>query len=213
MARQVENFEESFLEDVKYVMSLIRLELQSKLNTQGYGEGRGNLSEKKLALDLTPEKSPGSLNPSRLQQSMEFEVQKISQYIVASMYMEDYYIFVEEKTPASRIPFGKKTGKKVSKYIQALWKYWRVKRGLSPEEALRASFATANKHKREGRPTRNSFKYSKDGTRTGFIKDTLKKVEEDVFNILERSVGDRIELQLTAILQTFADSTDLATLK
>jgi len=168
-----------FTQEIEYVMSLIKLELQAKLKAQGYGDK----------------------SKSRLQQTMEYEVKPVATLIVASMYMEDYFTFVENKTPASRIPFGgPKTGKKVSKYIQALFRYWRVKRGLGAKAALRASFATANVHKKEGRPTRRSFKYSKDGTRSGFIETTLKSVEEKVFAILERRIGDTLELSFTNLL-------------
>ena len=160
-------------------MSLLRLELQAKLKAQGYGDK----------------------SKSRLQQTMEYEVRQVATLIIASMYMEDYFVYVENETPASRIPFGgPPTGAKVSKYIQALFRYWRVKRGLSRKEALRASFATANVHKKKGRPSPNSFRRSKDGTRTGFIATTLKATEEKVFNILERRIGNDIEIAFTTLL-------------
>lgn len=170
----------SFTEEVEYVMSLIKLELQAKLKAQGYGDK----------------------SKSKLQQTMEYEVKPVATLIVASMYMEDYHVFVEKKTPAANIPFGggRKTGAKVSKYIQALFRYWRVKRGLGAKDALRASFATAHVQKKEGRPTRRSFKYSKDGTRTGFIETTLQSVEDKVFKILERRIGDKLELSFTNLL-------------
>lgn len=170
-----------FTEEVDYVMSLLKLELQTKLQTQGYG----------------------TKTSSKLQQTMEHDVKPVATLIVASMYMEDYFVFVENPTPASRIPFGgPKTGARVSKYIQALIRYWRVKRGLSAKKAKSAAFATARVHKKEGRPTRRSFSYSKDGTRTGFIETTLNSLEQRVFEILERRIGDDIELAFSTMLRS-----------
>lgn len=168
-----------FKKEVEQVMAFLKFHLQEKLKTQGYGT-RAN---------------------SKLQRTMEYEVKPVATLMVASMYMEDYFVFVEKKTPPSRIPFGgKSTGKKVSKYIQALFRYWRNKRGLSAKKALRASFALANVQKREGRPTNDSFKHSKDGTRTGFIEQTLKAFEQRVFEILERKIGDKVEIAFTETL-------------
>lgn len=168
-------------ESVGYVMSLLKLELQSKLERQGYG----------------------NKTSSKLQQSMEYEVKAVATLIVAEMYMEDYYIYVEKPTPAERIPFGGngRSGAKVSKYIQALFRFWKRRKGLSDKDALRASFATANIHKKEGRPSRGSLRYSKDGTRTGFIESTLAAYESKVFDILERRFGNTLEIGFTDLLR------------
>lgn len=168
------------LEEVGYVMSLIKLELRKKLEIQGYG----------------------TLGNSKLQQTMDYEIKAVSTLIVATMLMEDYYVFVEEKTEAANIPFGGRTGKKTSKYIQGLWRYWRLKRGLGVKEALRASFATARVHKREGRPSRNSFRYSKDGTRLAFIDSTLKAMEASIAESLSVTLGKELEIALTQILKS-----------
>lgn len=173
-------------DDVAYVMSLLKLELKSKLEAQGHGK-RGS---------------------SKLIDSIDFEIEAGAQIIVAGMYMEDYYIFVEKGVRANRIPFsGRGKGKgTTSKYIQNLIRYWRFKRGLSGKEAVRAAFATANKHKKEGMPTRSSFKYSKDGTRLGFVESTLNKFEEKVFEILERRVGNNVEIAFTNVLNDVANN-------
>lgn len=168
-----------FKDEVGSVMEWLKIKLQDKLKMQGYGDKK----------------------KSKLQKTMEYEIKNVATLLVAMMYMEDYYVYVEYETPAESIPFGgKKTGAKVSKYIQALFRYWRRKRGLGKKEALRASFALANVHKKRGRPSPNSFKYSKDGSRTGFIETTLAAVEERVFKILERKIGNNLELTFTKML-------------
>ena len=165
-------------DDVGYVMSLLKLELQAKLEAQGHGRR----------------------NTSKLIQSIEYEITATSNILVAGMYMEDYYVFVEKGVRASRIPYSRGSGRKTSKYIDALVRFWRFKKGLSPKEAKSAAFATANKHKKEGMPTRASFRYSKDGTRLGFLEITLNKFEPEVTKILERRIGNEVELTFTNIL-------------
>lgn len=174
----------SHIEDVRYVMSLLKLELRSKLEQQGHGKRQ----------------------KSSLIQSIDFDIQASANIIVASMYMNDYYVFVEKGVKASRIPYspGRRSGKKTSKYIQGLVRFWRFKRGLQPKAALRAAFATANKHKKEGMPTRSSFRYSHDGTRLGFVDSTLSSYADKVFEILQRRTGNTVELTLTNILNDFA---------
>ena len=171
-------------EDVAYVMSLLKLELKSKLEAQGHG----------------------SRNASKLIDSVEFDITASANILVAGMYLEDYYIFVERGVNASRIPYGGRgTGRGgTSKYIQALIRYWRLKRGLPEKEAKRAAFATANKHKEEGMPTRSSFRFSKDGTRLGFVESTLKTYESRVAEILEQRIGNNIDTTLTNILNQVA---------
>lgn len=165
-------------EDVGFAMSLLKLQLKSKLEAQGHGR-RG---------------------VSKLIDSIDYEIESTATIMVAGMYMEDYYIFVEKGVKASRIPYYPGSGRKTSKYIQGLIRFWRLKKGLSPRAAKRAAFATANKHKKEGMPSRSSFKFSKDGTRLGFLDSTLKKYENQVFEILDRRIGDKVELAFTDIL-------------
>ena len=92
----------------------------------------------------------------------------------------DYFKFVDQGVKPSRIPYrsGRGRGGK-SKYIQALIAFWRKKGAADPKAA---AFATAAKHKKEGMPTRNSFKFSRTGKRTEFINEMLKKHEDNIFD-------------------------------
>lgn len=82
----------------------------------------------------------------------------------------DYGQILNKGVTAARIPFGGSNGdgKGTSKYIQALIDYFK-KRGLDDKEAMRAAFATAHKHKKEGMPTSTSKKHSTTGNRLNFI--------------------------------------------
>lgn len=171
-------------ETLGLVMSLLKLELQSKLEAQGHG----------------------IRETSKLINSIEFDIKSVSTVLSAGMYLEDYYVFVEKGVSASRIPFYPGSGKRQSKYIRALISYWRFKRGLSDKAAFRAAFALANKHKKEGMPTRSSFSYSKDGTRLGFVDSTLKNYEQRAFELLQSSTLNKLELSLIDILKDVVSS-------
>lgn len=171
-------------DDLGFVMSMLKLELTSKLEAQG----RKN---------------------SNLAKNMDFEIEASANVLIASMYMDNYYIFLEKGVSAARIPYTRRNRGQgrggTSKYIQGLISFFRRK-GLPTKEATSASFATANKHKSEGMPTRKSFRFSRDGTRLGFVESTLMKFEDDVVNILERRFGDAYEIALTNTLLEIADN-------
>lgn len=125
----------------------------------------------------------------RLIRSMEFKVNVKSGVAVGDVYMEHYSQFLERGVRASRIPFSGRSGRGgTSKYIQALADYFK-KRGVPSREVLRAAFATAYKHKREGMPTRASSRFSQDsGVRTGFITRTVNESQDAIITIL----GDKV---------------------
>ena len=80
---------------------------------------------------------------------------------------------VNSGVPAKRIPYGGRSGHEGnSKYITGLLNYFKL-RGLPEKEALRATFATAAKHKKEGMPTHASLQYSSTGSRLRFIQTAL----------------------------------------
>ena len=166
--------------DVAYVMSMLKLELGNKLIAQGHATSK---------------------TQSNLIKSIDYTIEASAFLIVAEMYMNDYYIFLEKGVKASRIPYGRKSGAKTSKYIQGLIRFFRLRVGLSDRAAKQAAFATANKHKREGMPTRASFRFSKDGTRLGFVDSTLKKFEDEIGELLEERSGGTVEKEFIKILQ------------
>lgn len=88
-----------------------------------------------------------------------------------------------------RVPYtpGAKTGAGTSRYIQGLMTYFKL-RGLGEEEAKRAAFATAAKHKKEGMPTSGSYAYSQTGKRKDFITDTSEKVNGRLTGIMSGGI-------------------------
>lgn len=172
---------ESIEQAIGYIMSLIKLELQTKLQLQGHG-------------------TKGS---SKLIDTMEWSIKRVATLYVADFLMEEYGVFVDKGVTASRIPFNQGSGKKVSKYITGLYNFW-LKKGLNAKEAKSASFALAKKHKKEGMPTRSSFRFSKDNSRLKFQQTTLLNIEDRIFSLLEDNLGKSFEIHVITLLDNFA---------
>lgn len=150
----------------------------------------------KLARELIAQGHRGS---SKLIESLEGTVKKIPDGFEIVISGNNYAKFVDQGVKASRIPYrrGRGRGGK-SKYIQALIAYFTKKGAADPKAA---AFATANKHKKEGMPTRASFKFSKTGKRTEFIDEMLKKHEENIFDQMAEAGFSTISSQIDKIWQ------------
>lgn len=143
--------------------------------------------------------------------TMEFTVDVKNGVGVGEIEMEFYAKFLERGVSRDRIPFSGRSGRGgTSKYIQALADFFR-KRGVPEREVLRAAFATAHKHKREGVPTRASGRFSRDtgNSRTGFITRTMEESQEAIVTILGNKVEQTI---LVRIQQAFTGAEGLITI-
>lgn len=109
-----------------------------------------------------------------------------------------YGKFVNNGVSAARIPFGKNTGAKKSKYIEGLINFASKKFLVSKKEATSIAFAIARKHKREGMPSLGSFLYSKTGKRTEFIQDALKENEQKLTLIINDTFVRIVEKNIAA---------------
>ena len=114
----------------------------------------------------------------------------------------NYGSFVETGVTASRIPFGgNSSGKKTSLYIQALMDWIVIKRLASASNKVKAfAFAIANKHKKEGMPTRNSYKFSNNGRRTGFQSQVLSQEKKHIETVLSNKVGESMQVFITDLV-------------
>lgn len=153
-------FAETFKAQLAQVMDKIVIDLREKLRAQGHN------------------------NTGKLSDSIQYEITLLSYTLVAAIYMEDYGSIVDQGVNPSRIPYKRGSGKKSSKYIQGLYDYFKSK-GLTDTSATRAAFATASVHSREGMPTRGSYAYSNDGTRLGFIRNTLLENQDELLRLFE----------------------------
>lgn len=160
--------------------------------------GRGIAEDIKSELRLQ-----GHVNTGELIKSVQSGVINKTDGADLEIEMNDYHVFVEHGVKAGRIPFGgrSKAGRGgVSKYIQGLINYF-ISKGKSKEEAKRAAFATAHKHKDEGMPTKNSYKYSKNGRRLEFINEGTKSTKQ--IEQLETDILDQVDFEAQKILNTW----------
>ena len=137
----------------------------------------------------------------KLIQSIRSEVKEMQTAVEGLIYFEDYYTYLETGVPASKIPYGgRSSGAKTSKYIAALIDYWRL-RGKSDKEARSAAFATANKHKQEGMPTKASYSFSKNNRRTGFLSHVVKTNKSLLEDLLEKHGHQAFQASMMKIIR------------
>lgn len=150
----------------------------------------------KLARELV---SQGHRGAGRLIESMRGVITTIPNGMEITIFAADYSKFVDSGVSANRIPFRGRTGRGgVSKYIQALIAYFRLKGSPDPKAA---AFATANTHRKEGMPTKASFRFSRTGERTGFIEETLEKHGGSIDDQLEEAGFILINTRITKALK------------
>ena len=136
----------------------------------------------------------------RLKGSFETVTRQTENTSEADILVEGYGQFVDQGVKAARIPYSGRSGRGgKSKYVEGLKDFF-IKRGRGATEALRAAFATAAKHRREGMPTRASYRFSRNGKRLGIITDEIPGIETDLVQTVENTVA--LELQ-TAIIAKF----------
>lgn len=98
-------------------------------------------------------------------QKMEIDTKIKLSSVVSEILMEEYFDRINDGRPS-----GTYTDvRKLTTYFQ--------RRGLQGNEAPRAAFATSRKHYLEGMPTRASYRFSRNGRRTGFIDQSILKID------------------------------------
>lgn len=119
-----------------------------------------------------------------LSKSVEFEVKDVPEGVVIQFLLNSYGVPVNTGIPAPRIPYGTNTGAKVSKYIQGLIRFAKIRFRVTEKEAKGIAFAIARKHIKEGMPTVGSYKFSSTGKRTEYIQVAVAREERNILNII-----------------------------
>lgn len=142
-----------------------------------------------------------------------FEKNIISEKIIESannvlikIYGSKYAIYLENGVAPGKIPFTPKgwptasTGKKTSKYIEALKAYVQLRMNIfEVTKQTSIAFAIARKQKEQGNPTYASYKFSKTNYRKNFITDTMwkflasKTPEQIIFDNMEGKIENIIK--------------------
>ena len=142
------------------------------------------LIEKRLKYEIVQQ---GHKLTGKLLESIEYKIERTGGDFSITYLMEFYGVILDKGVTAARIPFGGQgTGAKTSKYIQGLTRYARFRFNVNAKEALKIAFAIAHKQKKQGMPTKGSYRFSKTGKRTDFVGDTLRDVDSDIKAILGR---------------------------
>ena len=148
--------------------------------------------KQELAAELTAQ---GHTDTGRLVNSINYTI--LSDLSTVKIVFEYLYYgdIINNGVKAANIPFGRSTGKKTSLYIEAL-KNWAARKGF--KNPLGAAFAIAKTHKKEGMPTRGSYKFSNNGRRKnwrGFVLETY--LPQGLKIIEERDLNELINIILT----------------
>jgi len=142
-------------------------------------------------------KMQGHRLTGKLERSIEAVVRKKLGEWEIDLLHEKYGTYQNTGVPASSIPYSPGSGAKSSKYITALIR-WVQLRGIAPgfAGAKRIAFAIATAHKREGMPTKRSYRFSNNGRRTGWIDHPASRQAQNI----QRKTEKVYEGYLNAIL-------------
>lgn len=113
--------------------------------------------------------------------SYEFEHDETEDVLRICFSWLKYGVYVDRGVKPQNVPFGGGTGK-TSKYIQGLIA-WAKRKGF--DKPVSAAFAIAHTHRKEGIPSKGSYRFSNNGRRKAFTKHALAASENKVRQMLE----------------------------
>lgn len=118
-----------------------------------------------------------------------------------------YGKYVNDPLPASKVPYSRGSGAKTSKFIQeiAAWvKRKKITSGLD-KDIMDTTFAIVNKMKKEGRPTIGSYKFSKNGRRTGWIDYVVKKFKVKLEPRVQLAYSELVSNSFIAVIERISE--------
>lgn len=125
----------------------------------------------------------------KFEETLEYVEKREGNRFIIEGWGKDYAKYVENFTPASRIPFKPGSGRKHSKFIEGLQRYAKLRFKLNEKNALSAAFAMAKVMKKYGKSTPGSKKYSKTGERHNFVDNTINRERPALSRMIEREYG------------------------
>jgi len=132
--------------------------------------------------------------------SLDSKVREILGGKAIDFFMEDYGLILNKGVLAEKIPYNPGSGAARSDYIEGLKRYALDRMRVSRREAERIAFAIAKTQKREGMPTRGSRRFSKIGSRTGFIELAIEEVEALIRMVITESVGEFFTIEFKSAI-------------
>lgn len=135
-------------------------------------------------------KDQGHWDTGKLGNNSRIEIKAQETKIQGLLWLEDYYVFIENPMAPGKQLYTRGSGASSSQIVQALMQWFRRKGAPNP---MRATFATLNTWRKEGRPTRRSLQYSSNGRRTGFLKETVRQFSLDAVKNVEQIFSESID--------------------
>lgn len=141
----------------------------------------------------------------KLGRSIEAVVKKRVDEWTIDFLHEQYGAPVNRGVSAGRIPYSPGSGAGTSEYIKGLIR-WVQLRGIAPgfAGAKKIAFAIAAKHKKEGMPTRGSYKFSNNGRRTGWIDHPASGQAQNISRKTEQAYEKYLDAVLDSHIQELA---------
>jgi hypothetical protein len=123
-----------------------------------------------------------------LADSMEITYSKDGETLRGHIQARDYAVYVDAGVAPNRVRYP----------IRVMIEYF-ILRGLPRKEATSAAYATRAVHRRDGIPSRGSYRYSLNGHRKGFISRGVRSVLDSVQDAFEKALGASVEVEIQSI--------------
>lgn len=120
--------------------------------------------------------------------NLETVVTEQGDTVTAKIVGPDFAVYIDAGVRPERVRYP----------VRIMIEYFQ-KRGLPLKEATRAGWATRAIHKREGIPTKASFRFSKNGRRTGFVKAGIEATILQMRTIFAETIESELVLEVTQI--------------
>lgn len=137
----------------------------------------------------------GHKNTGNFEKNIDIVVTTTKNTVIASMYMPDYWKTLEEGLTTDQV-------RSLTGHVEALTKYF-VSKSNPITQARNIAILTRNRHLREGLPTRASYRFSKNGRRTGFLSISVAKNMDSFREIMESQSSKGVEAALLSISRKY----------
>ena len=137
--------------------------------------------------------------------NLEYRSKQEANKIILSGFTYPYGNILEAGVKSGKIPYSGRSGRGgTSLYIQALQRYAQERMNISDEKkSLSIAFAIAATQKKEGMPTRASYRFSSTGKRTDWVEDALKKNEDKITEAISAFAFNQLSVQFYVMLKSW----------
>lgn len=155
---------------------------------------------RRIAFALLPElrkefRQQGHSLTGKSERSYETKIRDISSGLCIEFWREGYVKFVNRGVRAANIRTP----------ISVLIKYVEKRMGKRGKEAVRIAWAIKMKQKKEGMPTKGSYRFSKNGRRKGYEDTVLKEQYNNIAEIAGKEVSTVIEQSVFDMVDQYND--------